>query len=85
MRQEWSDESEGADGTAPGRAGGGYRHGHARIVDRLSREDQATVQGMCLFATEVQAGAIDPPYTDGRALVYARLAEWQRADAKAAG
>ena len=34
-----------------------------------------TVKGMCLFAMEVQAGAIDPPYTDARALTYARLAD----------
>ena len=37
--------------------------GEARINGGLSREVDATVKGMCLFAMEVQAGAIDGPYT----------------------
>ena len=35
--------------------------GEARIVDGLSEPAMLTVKGMCLFAMEVQAGAIDPP------------------------
>ena len=52
--------------------------GEARIMDRLSEPAMLTVKGMCLFAMEVQAGAIDPPYTDERALAYARLADRRR-------
>ncbi len=53
--------------------------GEARINDGLSREVEATVKGMCLFAMEVQAGAIDGPYTDARARQYAHLANARRA------
>ena len=53
--------------------------GEARIMDGLSEPAMLTVKGMCLFAMEVQAGAIDPPYTDERALAYARLADRRRA------
>ncbi len=52
--------------------------GEARIVASLGEGDAVTVKGMCLFAMEVQAGAIDPPYTDARALTYARLANARR-------
>ena len=52
--------------------------GEARIIDGLSDPAMLTVKGMCLFAMEVQAGAIDPPYTDERALMYARLADRRR-------
>jgi hypothetical protein len=52
--------------------------GEARIMDGLSDPAMLTVKGMCLFAMEVQAGAIDPPYTDERALMYARLANRRR-------
>jgi cobyrinic acid a,c-diamide synthase len=55
--------------------------GEARINDGLSREVDATVKGMCLFAMEVQVGAIDGPYSDARALQYARLASAHRARA----
>ncbi len=53
--------------------------GEARIMDGLSEPAMLTVKGMCLFAMEVQAGAIDPPYTDERALTYSRLADRRRA------
>ena len=53
--------------------------GEARIMEGLSDPAMLTVKGMCLFAMEVQAGAIDPPYTDERALTYARLADRRRA------
>ena len=53
--------------------------GEARITDGLSESAMLTVKGMCLFAMEVQAGAIDPPYTDDRALAYVRLADRRRA------
>lgn len=52
--------------------------GEARVVDGLCEASALTVKGMCLFAMEVQAGAIDPPYTDERALVYAHLADRRR-------
>jgi hypothetical protein len=52
--------------------------GEARIMDGLSEPAMLTVKGMCLFAMEVQAGVIDPPYTDERALAYARLADRRR-------
>ena len=52
--------------------------GEARVVQSLSREDERTVQAMCLFAMEVQTGAVDAPYSDARALTYARLADRQR-------
>ncbi len=55
--------------------------GEARIVSWLGEGDAVTVKGMCLFAMEVVAGAIDPPYTDARALTYARLANARRAHA----
>lgn len=44
----------------------------------LDEPDALTVKGMCLFAMEVQAGAIDGPYSDERALAYAREADRQR-------
>jgi hypothetical protein len=53
--------------------------GEARIVASLGEGDAITVKGMCLFAMEVQAGAIDAPYTNARALTYARLANARRA------
>lgn len=53
--------------------------GEARIIAALEEADALTVKGMCLFAMEVQAGAIDPPYTNARALTYARLANARRA------
>ena len=53
--------------------------GEARITDGLSEPAMLTVKGMCLFAMEVQTGAIDPPYTDDRAMAYVRLADHRRA------
>jgi len=53
--------------------------GEAHISGGLSAGAEATVKGMCLFAMEVQAGAIDGPYSDARALRYARLANARRA------
>lgn len=53
--------------------------GEAHVTDDLADESAGTVKGMCLFAMEVQAGAIDPPYSDARALSYARMAAVGRA------
>ena len=48
--------------------------GEAEIVTGLDEHRTRTVAAMCLFALEVQAGAIDSPYTNERALAYAQLA-----------
>ena len=53
--------------------------GEAHITGGLTAEAESTVKGMCLFAMEVQAGAIDGPYTDARALRYAQEANAHRA------
>lgn len=53
--------------------------GQAYLNLHLDETTLLTVKGMCLFALEVQAGAIDGPYTDQRALAYAREADRQRA------
>ena len=59
--------------------------GEARITAGLDEQAEATVKGMCLFAMEVQAGVVDGPYTDARALRYAQLANRQRAAAAEPG
>lgn len=53
--------------------------GQAFLNLHLDAAATLTVKGMCLFALEVQAGAIDGPYSDERALAYAREADRQRA------
>ena len=52
--------------------------GQAFLNLHLNETDIRTVKGMCLFALEVQAGAIDGPYSDDRALAYAQEADRQR-------
>ena len=55
--------------------------GHARLNDTLvGPEALPTVQAMALFAIEVQDGTIDGPYTESRALAYAKEAGRQRAN-----
>jgi hypothetical protein len=48
--------------------------GHALVDDTLPEPAQRVVRAMCLYALEVQAGAEPGPYSDERALVYAREA-----------
>lgn len=52
--------------------------GEAEMITTLGAREQRTVAAMCLFAMDVQAGVIDPPYTDQRALAYAQLAKAHR-------
>jgi hypothetical protein len=52
--------------------------GEAEIISSLDEHSAQTVEAMCLFALEVQAGRLEPPYTDEQALAYARLAERAR-------
>lgn len=52
--------------------------GEAFLNLHLDEADALTVKGMCLFAMEIQAGAIDGPYSDQRALAYAQEADRQR-------
>jgi hypothetical protein len=56
--------------------------GEAEIITALDEQSAQTAAAMCLFALEVQAGRLDPPYTDQRALAYARLAERERTAAR---
>lgn len=53
--------------------------GQAFVNLHLDEATTLTVKGMCLFALEVQSGAIDGPYSDTRALAYAQEAARQRA------
>lgn len=53
--------------------------GEAFVNLHLDAQATLTVKAMCLFALEVQAGAIDGPYSDERARAYAREADAQRA------
>lgn len=46
----------------------------AIIQKALPAEDRRTVEAMCLFALEVAAGLHAGPYSDERALKYARRA-----------
>lgn len=46
----------------------------AIIPDGLAETDERTVKAMCLYALEVAAGLQPGPYTDERALEYARRA-----------
>jgi hypothetical protein len=60
--------------------------GHARLNETLVPQAAlTTVKGMALFAMEVQDGNIDGPYTERRALAYAKEANRQRANAGAPG
>lgn len=52
--------------------------GQAFLNLHLDETDTLTVKGMCLFALEIQAGTIDGPYSDARALAYAQEADRQR-------
>jgi hypothetical protein len=47
----------------------------AIIPDGLADADERTVNAMCLYALEVAAGLQPGPYSDERALQYARRAE----------
>lgn len=44
----------------------------AILTDPLPDQDERTVKAMCLYALEVAAGVQPGPYTDERALQYAR-------------
>lgn len=46
----------------------------AIIPDGLAETDERTVKAMCLYALEVAVGFQPGPYTDERALEYARRA-----------
>jgi hypothetical protein len=52
--------------------------GQAIIPDALPSREQATVKGMCLYALEVAEGRLPGPYSDAKALAYARAAEAKR-------
>ena len=47
----------------------------AIVSAALGEDDERTVKAMCLYALEVTAGREPGPYTDERALRYARRAE----------
>ena len=49
----------------------------AIILDELPDDEQRTVKAMCLYALEVAAGRERGPYSNERALQYARRAEVQ--------
>ena len=57
--------------------------GQAWISHQLEERTARTVKAMCLFALEVQAGNVDPPYSDRRALAYARLTTTERTTSEA--
>jgi hypothetical protein len=46
----------------------------AVIPDGLAETEERTVKAMCLYALEIAAGLQPAPYTDERALEYARRA-----------
>ena len=52
--------------------------GQAIIPDGLPSEEQATVKAMCLYALEVADGRLPGPYSEARALAYARAAAAKR-------
>jgi hypothetical protein len=47
----------------------------AIILDELAQDEEQTVMAMCLYALEVAAGRERGPYSDKRALQYARRAK----------
>jgi hypothetical protein len=51
----------------------------AIIPKALPAEDRRTVEAMCLYALEVAAGQRAGPYSDDRALAYAKRAAVERA------
>jgi hypothetical protein len=57
-----------------GRVAGVVVAGQAVISDALAEDDERMVKAMCLYALEVAAGLERGPYTDERALGYARRA-----------
>jgi hypothetical protein len=48
--------------------------GEALIELTLDQRETTTVKAMCLLALEIQAGEVDGPYTEARALAYAARA-----------
>jgi hypothetical protein len=46
----------------------------AILTDALPEPDERTVKAMCLYALEIDAGLQPGPYTDEKALDYARRA-----------
>jgi len=46
--------------------------------DTLPEADERTVKAMCLYALEIDAGVHPGPYSDEKALEYARRAERAR-------
>ncbi len=48
---------------------------HAIVLNGLAEDEERTVKAMCLYALEVAAGRERGPYSDERALQYARRAE----------
>lgn len=46
----------------------------AIVCDGLGEDDERTVKAMCLYALEVTAGRQPGPYSDERAIRYARQA-----------
>ena len=57
-----------------GRVAGVVVAGQAVISDALAEDDERMVKAMCLYALEVAAGREPGPYTEQRALGYARRA-----------
>ena len=47
----------------------------AILTDPMPEHDECTVRAMCLYALEIAAGIHPGPYSDERALQYARRAE----------
>ena len=47
----------------------------AILTDTLPTPDERTVKAMCLYALEIAAGQQPGPYSDEKALDYARRAE----------
>jgi hypothetical protein len=54
-------------------------HSHAIIATDLLDQDRATVEAMCLYASEILAGRIDGPYNDHDAIAYADAIAARRA------
>ena len=49
----------------------------AIVLDGLTDDEERTVKAMCLYAMDVGAGRERGPYSDERALQYARRSEVQ--------
>ena len=52
--------------------------GQAIFSDALPSREQAIVKAMCLYALEVADGRLPGPYSEARALAYARAAAAKR-------